>query len=71
MALQDERSNQDDSDSEIDEIEPRLKYVRMQNDLKNILQNDAASCIAVHPKVRIFHVPPIIIPRYIDSENQL
>ena len=50
----DRNSGQDDSDSEIDEIEPRLKYVRMQNDLKNILQTDAASCIAVHPKVSVY-----------------
>lgn len=42
--------NHDDSDSEVDEVEPRLKYVRMRNDLDHILQNDAASCIAVHPK---------------------
>nr|XP_033335981.1 vacuolar protein sorting-associated protein 41 homolog [Megalopta genalis] len=45
-----EQNNQDDSDREIDEVEPRLKYVRMRNDLDNILQNDSASCIAVHPK---------------------
>jgi len=51
---QEEQSNQEDSDSsEIDEIEPRLKYVRIRNDLEHILQNDAASCIAVHPKVKI------------------
>nr|XP_012139386.1 PREDICTED: vacuolar protein sorting-associated protein 41 homolog isoform X3 [Megachile rotundata] len=45
-----EEQNQDDSDSEIHEVEPRLKYVRMRNALEHILQNDAASCIAVHPK---------------------
>ena len=45
-----EQNNQDDSDSEIDEVEPRLKFVRMRSDLERILQNDAASCIAVHPK---------------------
>ncbi|XP_046834761.1 vacuolar protein sorting-associated protein 41 homolog isoform X2 [Vespa crabro] len=45
-----DQNNQDDSDSEVDEIEPKLKYVRMRNDLEHILQNDAASCIAVHPK---------------------
>lgn len=50
--MQEEQNNQDDSDSEIEEVEPRLKYVRMRNDLEHILQNDAASCIAVHPKVR-------------------
>ncbi|XP_012058286.1 PREDICTED: vacuolar protein sorting-associated protein 41 homolog [Atta cephalotes] len=47
----DEQNNQEDSDSsEMDETEPRLKYVRIRNDLEHILQNDAASCIAVHPK---------------------
>ncbi|XP_031367642.1 vacuolar protein sorting-associated protein 41 homolog isoform X1 [Apis dorsata] len=45
-----DQNNQDDSDSEVDEVEPRLKYVRVRNDLEHILQNDAASCIAVHPK---------------------
>jgi len=40
----------------MDEIEPRLKYVRIRNDLEHILQNDAASCIAVHPKVRIMYM---------------
>ncbi|XP_059477900.1 vacuolar protein sorting-associated protein 41 homolog [Neocloeon triangulifer] len=33
-----------------EEIEPKLKYVRITNDLQNILCKDAASCIAVHPK---------------------
>ncbi|XP_020282011.1 vacuolar protein sorting-associated protein 41 homolog isoform X2 [Pseudomyrmex gracilis] len=51
VSNKDEQNNQEDSDSsEIDEIEPRLKYVRIRNDLEHILQNDAASCIAVHPK---------------------
>ncbi|XP_033218064.1 vacuolar protein sorting-associated protein 41 homolog [Belonocnema kinseyi] len=45
-----EDQSQDGSDSDVDEVEPRLKYVRMRNDLENILQRDAASCIAVHPK---------------------
>ncbi|XP_012273995.1 vacuolar protein sorting-associated protein 41 homolog [Orussus abietinus] len=49
-ADKEEQGNQDDSDSEVDEIEPRLKYIRMRNDLEQILQNDAASCIAVHTK---------------------
>jgi WD40 repeat protein len=30
--------------------EPRLKYDRLSSDLKDILANDAASAIAVHPK---------------------
>lgn len=51
IILQEDQNNQDDSDSEVDEVEPRLKYVRVRNDLEHILQNDAASCIAVHPKV--------------------
>ncbi|XP_046741986.1 vacuolar protein sorting-associated protein 41 homolog isoform X1 [Diprion similis] len=46
----DQEHNQDDSDSDVEEVEPRLKYIRMRNDLDSILQNDAASCIAVHPK---------------------
>ncbi|XP_053997845.1 vacuolar protein sorting-associated protein 41 homolog [Hylaeus anthracinus] len=50
VSNKEEQNNQDDSDSELDEVEPRLKYVRMRNDLERILQNDAASCIAVHPK---------------------
>ncbi|CAB3364914.1 Hypothetical predicted protein [Cloeon dipterum] len=40
-------------DEEIDsseEIEPKLKYARITNDLQNILCKDAASSIAVHPK---------------------
>ncbi|CAG5117731.1 unnamed protein product, partial [Candidula unifasciata] len=32
------------------EIEPKLKYERLANDLTTILHKDAASCIAVHPK---------------------
>ena len=38
-----------DSD-ESDELEPKLKYERIGNDLTNILSRDAASCLAVHPK---------------------
>lgn len=34
-----------------DDIEPKLKYVRISNDLRKILSSDAASCVAVHPKV--------------------
>ncbi|XP_052869808.1 vacuolar protein sorting-associated protein 41 homolog [Anopheles cruzii] len=33
-----------------DEVEPKLKYVRLLNDLKNILSEEAISCIAVHPR---------------------
>ncbi|XP_044728250.1 vacuolar protein sorting-associated protein 41 homolog [Chrysoperla carnea] len=46
-----DNNQQDDSDNfETEEVEPKLKYVRMANDLQNILLKDAASCIAVHPK---------------------
>lgn len=49
--IQEKSKENNNDDSEIDdEVEPRLKYVRMRNDLVNILQKDAASCIAVHPK---------------------
>lgn len=48
----------------MDEIEPRLKYVRIRNDLENILQNDAASCIAVHPKVIIMSDSAIFILKF-------
>lgn len=40
-----------ETDSIDEEVEPKLKYVRMSNDLTNILLKDAASCIAVHPKL--------------------
>uniref|UniRef100_A0A1B0CTY4 Putative vacuolar assembly/sorting protein vps41 n=1 Tax=Lutzomyia longipalpis TaxID=7200 RepID=A0A1B0CTY4_LUTLO len=33
-----------------EDVEPKLKYVRMSNDLQNILNKDTISCIAVHPK---------------------
>uniref|UniRef100_A0A1Q3FE53 Vacuolar protein sorting-associated protein 41 homolog n=1 Tax=Culex tarsalis TaxID=7177 RepID=A0A1Q3FE53_CULTA len=33
-----------------EEVEPKLKYVRLSNDLKNILSEEAISCIAVHPR---------------------
>ncbi len=34
-----------------DVVEPRLKYERVGNDVTSILSKDAASCLAVHPKV--------------------
>lgn len=37
--------------SDEEEVEPKLKYVRISNDLKRILTKDAVSCIAVHSKV--------------------
>ncbi|XP_025830960.1 vacuolar protein sorting-associated protein 41 homolog [Agrilus planipennis] len=39
-----------DTESLEEEIEPKLKYCRLSNDLQSILPQDAASCIAVHPK---------------------
>ncbi|GLG97383.1 Protein of unknown function [Gryllus bimaculatus] len=51
----DEDEDDDDEDERnstvSEEAEPKLKYVRMMNDVQNILTKDAASCIAVHPKV--------------------
>ncbi|KAL3270997.1 hypothetical protein HHI36_021499 [Cryptolaemus montrouzieri] len=38
------------SDTEEEEIEPKLKYVRLSNDLQSILLKSAATCICVHPK---------------------
>ena len=35
----------------LQEVEPRLKYERVGNDVTTILSKDAASCLAVHPKV--------------------
>ena len=32
-------------------MEPRLKYERLSSDLRSILSDDSASCIAVHPKM--------------------
>lgn len=40
-----------DEDEEEEEVEPKLKYERLSNDIASILKKDAASCIAVHPKV--------------------
>uniref|UniRef100_A0A182IX16 Uncharacterized protein n=1 Tax=Anopheles atroparvus TaxID=41427 RepID=A0A182IX16_ANOAO len=33
-----------------DDVEPKLKYRRLSNDIKNILSEEAISCIAVHPR---------------------
>lgn len=40
----------DDHEEFDDEIEPRLKYERMSNNLTSILSRDEASCLAVHSK---------------------
>lgn len=41
----------DDADDDEEEVEPKLKYERLSNDIAHILKIDASSCIAVHPKV--------------------
>ncbi|KAK9887593.1 hypothetical protein WA026_023476 [Henosepilachna vigintioctopunctata] len=38
------------SDTEEEEIEPKLKYIRLSNDIQSILLKSAATCICVHPK---------------------
>ena len=43
-----------DEDDDEEEVEPKLKYERLSNDIANILKKDAASCIAVHPKVGFY-----------------
>ncbi|KAF6213794.1 hypothetical protein GE061_011516 [Apolygus lucorum] len=45
-----EKEDDDDEGIDAEEKEPKLKYSRMVNDLLNILKNDSASCVAVHPK---------------------
>ncbi|XP_064186870.1 vacuolar protein sorting-associated protein 41 homolog isoform X1 [Anguilla rostrata] len=40
----------DDSEEEDSEEEPKLKYERLANGVTEILQKDAASCMAVHDK---------------------
>ncbi len=42
---------EDDSSSSTDEVEPKLKYERLSNDLQAILRKDAVSCVAFHPKI--------------------
>jgi hypothetical protein len=36
---------------DLDDVEPKLKYERLGNDLTNIFKKDAASCIAANNKV--------------------
>lgn len=45
-----------DSEYSEEEIEPKLKYVRLSNDLKVILNTTSATCIAVHTKVLFLHI---------------
>ncbi|KAK6166083.1 hypothetical protein SNE40_022857 [Patella caerulea] len=46
----DDDEDDDDNSDDSHEIEPKLKYERISNDVNNILSKDAASCLAVHPK---------------------
>ncbi|XP_019871833.1 vacuolar protein sorting-associated protein 41 homolog [Aethina tumida] len=39
-----------DTESSEEDIEPKLKYVRLSNDLQSILLKTSATCIAVHSK---------------------
>lgn len=41
---------QSDTESLEEEIEPKLKYIRLANHFHRILLKDAISCIAVHPR---------------------
>ncbi|XP_017854874.1 vacuolar protein sorting-associated protein 41 homolog isoform X2 [Drosophila busckii] len=42
------------SEEEEEEVEPKFKYQRIGNDLKNILNTDVVTCSAVHSKFLIF-----------------
>ena len=45
-----EDDDDDDEEEEEEELEPKLKYERLGNDLTHILSKDAASAMSVHPK---------------------
>ncbi|KAL5007431.1 hypothetical protein ScPMuIL_016237 [Solemya velum] len=47
---EEEEEEESGSDESEEEIEPKLKYERIGNDLTRILSKDAASCMAVHTK---------------------
>lgn len=49
MEAESAEQDQELSDEE-EEMEPKLRYERILNDMPEILRNGAASCIAVHPK---------------------
>lgn len=50
MSSSDQMPGSDTESVDAEEIEPKLKYSRMSNDLVHTLLKDAASCFAVHPK---------------------
>ena len=43
--------DEEEEEEEEEEMEPRLKYERLSSDLRSILSDDSASCIAIHPKM--------------------
>ena len=46
-----ENLEEEDEEDEDEEEEPKLKYSRIGSALLEILKEDAASCMVVHPKV--------------------
>ena len=48
----DDEEDEDDDEHEGEVDEPKLKYERISNTLEAILNNDAASYLAVHTKVQ-------------------
>jgi hypothetical protein len=54
-----------DDDDEEEEVEPKLKYERLSNDITVILKKDAASCIAVHPKVNMINLTVLVCKKCI------
>ncbi|CAD7086533.1 unnamed protein product [Hermetia illucens] len=49
-----ENNSDTETESTEEEVEPKLKYVRITNDLQNILNKDAVTCVAVHPRFLFF-----------------
>ena len=47
----DEEDDEEEEDEDDDDEEPKLKYERIGNSFQEILAEDAASCMTVHPKV--------------------
>ncbi|XP_065186438.1 vacuolar protein sorting-associated protein 41 homolog [Sycon ciliatum] len=45
-----EEDGEEEEEEEEDTVEPKLKYERLGNDVKEVLKNDAASCLAVQGK---------------------
>jgi hypothetical protein len=48
-----EDDDYEEEEDDFEDVEPRLKYERLGNDLTNIFKKDSASCIAVNSRVRI------------------